>query len=267
MQATYDDVAQAVYDDDPDAVIPAAPSGDVAGSPTSITKEQRDRLAQDGRRLAAAERNAQAALQRAEAAEARATRIDNERQAERERGRQAYLERLDPQARAVAETQMLRSEVADLRRERVASPVQTEDPVAYQQRRTREMLDEARREFGVELTGQEEELDTSSEASFKGSLRALAIAQKKLGPARQEEAMPQVDDQEERLVQRVAQRLGVSRSLTPRSTGPSNAPVTMEDYQQSAWDSVSSRQGPQGNIARTRALREQALRRVPANQR
>lgn len=229
----YPNVAQAQMGNGSDAVLPAAaPSGSDTGAPPTVqmNKEQRDQLAQAGRRAASAER-------RADNAEAAANAALGAIQQQQQREWDIYLSRLTPEQRANAVAEQARAEAVAARQE-LANYQRSQTVQATQQRptpqmtaediaeRKREILAEIEQETGVQLAGNELGIDDKrGEIGFITSARATA-----LHLAQQAQQPPE----------QIRQSYGPSRPLSPRPVSGGQIRVTEDQIAESLWNHDSN---------------------------
>lgn len=264
----------------PEASPPATPSGGDEGAPTADeAKELRDRLAQAGREVKSSRDRAEQAER---AVGALTTKVDALEQtlggvarslSERDRAEQeARIAALPPDKRADARVQMLEKRLEALANQQ-AEATERESRIAYQQRRSREIVEEANRAFGLDgdaaVTGDEEELDSRTEEAFAASLRVLArIRQKQIASAGGNEedtvATKKTDSSpdEEKIVSRVLQELGAGRPNSPRATGSTAGGVTSEDLHKTLSGYTS--RNPQATRGKLKELRERAAEQEQA---
>jgi hypothetical protein len=259
-------------DEIPDAqASPSGPSGAVApastppevdsGAPPSaaLPKEVRDRLAQMGRQIQAAEQRARAAEQRADHVNSTVDQVAQRIQQRDKRDYEAWLQSLPAEQRAAAaaqaDAQAARQEVAQLRaliERRPQSgtaplPTTTETREQYVARRQREIIAQVNSEFGVRLTGHEAELDESDEVPFITSARTLARMQTQHGgsggsnPALEASARGEQPMDQERNGE--AAPIDAGRSFSPRPVGAGQRQVTETDVQNVVWEYNQRRPG------------------------
>ncbi len=250
----YADVAQAPpIGQAPDAVLPAAaPSGVATGAPPTgqLTKEQRDRLAQDGRERAELRRRAEHAEQMAsQALQTQQQMLEVDQQRYR-REYDAWLGSLSPEQRALAVAEQAQAtavraqqELAEMRTSQQPRPQQrpamSADDIAA---RKAELAMQVSQEMGVELTGSEPGVDHTNETAYLASLRATATHY-----AAQQQAAG------------VGNGFDPGRPLSARPA-PGQQNVTSESIEAAMWKHNSKR--PWEMRAAVRKMNEEALRQA-----
>lgn len=234
-----------------DAAPAAPPDADGVAPSGGLSKAERDHLAQMGRQNADAQRRAVAAEARAARAEQVANGLVVAEQRKEAQARDSYLRSLPPPQRAQEE---MRFKVAELE-QRMSQPQPAPIPVVRQEpsqdeirRQAQALLTQVNQEYGVQLTGSEQELDWGGAAEFRASARALASAHRRYSAS---------DDNEP--AERPQRAAGRPVSATP--TGGARAPVTAEDYQKAQWNH-DSRKGIMSTRAAQQAIRDRAATRV-----
>jgi hypothetical protein len=246
VQANY--AAQAPQDGTPDAVLPAAaPSGVDSGAPPAspLTKEQRDRLAQEGREKAEYRRRAEHAEQQASQALNTVNQLVERDQAEYRRQYDAWLASLSPEQRAMAVAEEAKAtavraqqELAQMRQASQQPPQRAQMSQDEISARKAELVEQVSRETGVSLTGSEPGVDDTNEIAFMASLRATATHYNR------SQQQPNAPD--------------YGRPLSVRPAPGQN--VTSESIEAAMWNHSSKRPWELRN--RTRQMNEEALRQA-----
>ncbi len=247
-----------------------APEGAPPAQAASPTAAEREKALQD--RLTQAGRDRKAAEDRAAAMQARLDQLSQ--------GQAAITQHLTTQESAAEEQriQMLppveRAEAIARRAERKAEAqgtylqqqIQRQEQVAYQDRRSRELIAQANAHFGLKgdnaLTTDDLPAEAwTDERSFIAALNDRGGARVPRTAAPASAASASEESLEERVTKKVMQEMGVSRPLTPRAATASS-PTTDADLQRTAWDAGLHTKGA-GNFRKSLqdardALREQA---------
>lgn len=244
------DAAQSPFGSGTDAVAPApAPSYPNAGdSPTALTKEERDRLAAQGRELAAARRQAADADARANAALQQSQALADRFRQQDQANAQAYVNQLPPDQRAAAAVELsLRQEIEGLRQDVVRAtappPPRPRMTQADIEERKAELRAQVAQETGIQLHGNEVGVDDQhGQDAYFASLRAVALQAQQQGAQ-----APQ---------QRSVQTTGFPISPRPMP----GAYVTSEALEKAGWRHKSNR--PWETRKTFSDLRDAALRQA-----
>jgi chromosome segregation ATPase len=166
-----------------------SPISDEASSPAAVDpygKEVRDRLAQQGRELADARRTIQSLATERTALTERLGSVETALEKDRKARQDAYLAALPPDQRLTAELNLIKQDNARLNQliagvgqpkpQQSAGTAESEE--AARARKSREILNRIGTRFGVELTGDEPDLDWTDPQSFYESAVALAAVAK-----------------------------------------------------------------------------------------
>ncbi|MBO0766581.1 MAG: hypothetical protein J2P50_18595 [Hyphomicrobiaceae bacterium] len=276
----------------------APPSPESSGPETEADQREREfqrRLTQSGREAAEARRQAaaaQAALnqQTAQIAELQGqlrylsnnlSEREQRESAERQRQLEAELASLPPADRLDRKIDMLQGQINDMRAAAPSARPAPAEPApappspngtapaepsdaersAYMERRVREILDEARNEFGVTVNLDEvPDSDWESEDAFYRSVMKQA-ALEKTARTNGGENMPRQQAAEtpaqmrERIRQEERERLGVNSPAAPRATPARGKKAPTSDDVHAQVQSYDSRSGPRANLARLKELR------------
>jgi hypothetical protein len=195
--------------------------------------------------------------------------------ARREREREAYLQTLPADQRAIQEIKLLKEEVRTLRQPRTdvppartqqPPPVQ-ETPQQYMQRRMREIVNEANQEFEVtldraDLQGIPEDAWYDEGAFYGAVMRQAARKQVAANGQEGDVAKPKPkkdetpDEMRARIKQEVRDEMGVGSGASPRAAATRRGKPPTETDVRKAVETYDSRRGPKANVQRLREMRD-----------
>lgn len=252
-----------------------------------LDKEERDRRAKEGRERAEALRRAQAAerLATQQAAEIRelrgyVSRIGTNQAREQQARLKAHLDSLPPDERTAEELKILRQQhnalVARLAQPQTPPLAQARPPVGqgqddesvqYFQTRSREILEEAEREFGVTIDPADPAIDWETEKTALATIRAAALLRRAQSPngeaAMAKNQAVDVEAIKKQVREEMLAEFGVGSPNSPRAAGNvSNGPVDTESFQK-VNRTYNPKQGPRAQREKLQALRDQAEAALP----
>jgi hypothetical protein len=258
-----------------------APPPPQPSEPSQREKELERRLTQQGRELAETRRTLTTTVQRLESSVASLTSnlsARDQRDADdRETQREAYLQTLPADQRALKKVELLEAELKSLRQGRTAAqaarnatPPRDDQDLAEMRRIAQGIVQRAQTRYGVTLTQADfdgfPESAWEDEHSFHDAVydiadkkaQASARAQEQEGEAdvagKNGKTREEPEDADARTRRIVRQEMGVGSPAAPRAAAPKGKRPTEEDVRQAA-STYNSAEGPKGNIKKLKELR------------
>lgn len=234
--ASDPELPEAEYDDEPSS------HGD-----DDREKALRDRLSVAGRESARLRRENEELRRQIIDLQQRVLAVQQHLQEQERKRWEAYIASLPPAEQALERVKML--EAAQQRQAAPASVAKSagEDPIAYKNRRMREILNDVNSTFNLvgddAIVGDEDELDDSTEQAFIAS--AYKLAARRASMARRPQTAKKDSDGLDKVAEEAARRaleaLGVNAPLSARSSAKP-AKVSSEDIKEALW-SYNPRRG------------------------